>query len=452
MPQWPSAKLLKRFSSQVVPAKPNTTEATTKTDANTAPGRLSAFLVDAKKRYLEDVASGNGNSWVVAMGNEAGDLDSIASSIAFAYFSSDAYEGRIVPLILTPREELRLRAENLYAFSIASLDPSREDLLCVDDIPNRVPFPSSRFALVDHNRLGAEFYDAGEDPDPLVVAVIDHHDDENVHKTAKPRTIITPVGSCTSLVALNFTSSWNDDTPKEIATLLLSGISIDTKGLKKGGKAMVQDYDAATFLFPVSTLWDPAADTPGMAVTQDTPQIKDLTETLSERKDDISHLNTKDLLRRDYKQYLYGETVVGLSTVPKDLKLWLPVDADFWPSVEEWMSERGLQVLGILNSFHSAPKNGKKGKHKRQQLYLLSKDTSAAVEQALWAGLEKSKDLDLERMKVGDVTKKDKSTSRRARAYKQHNTEASRKVTAPLLKTIFESVTAVPASTSATDA
>ena len=55
-----------------------------------------------------------------------------------------------------------------------------------------MPTPQqARFAVVDHNRLLSSFTDE-------VVAIIDHHEDENLHITADPR-VIKPVDFCASL-------------------------------------------------------------------------------------------------------------------------------------------------------------------------------------------------------------------------------------------------------------
>ena len=98
-----------------------------------------------------------------------------------------------VALTQTPRAELHLRAENLHALALAQLDPDT-DILCIDDVlisSAEAPFPSSSFALVDHNRLHTRFSRAN--PSARVVAVVDHHADEGLYRdSADPRLITVP--------------------------------------------------------------------------------------------------------------------------------------------------------------------------------------------------------------------------------------------------------------------
>jgi len=406
--------------------------------------KLSDFLRSEKTRYLEDIKSGNGSRWTVVMGNEAGDLDSAASSIGYAYLQTQTtsegmhLDSTIVPLIQTAREDIRLRPENVYAFKEASMDSKFEDLLCLNDVPAPpTPFPSARFVLVDHNRLIGRY--KSPDDSETVGAVFDHHEDENQHPLASPRMIQVPTGSCASLVVNHFRNS-NAWIP-EVATLLLSAMVVDTGGLKAGGKATPTDYEAAQFLHSIIF--------PGSALGQE-----DLEETfnppMSEllgRKSDVSHLSNRDLLRRDYKQYQYTSSnpsssklstvSVGLSTVPVDLKEWVPKDPS---SISKWMEERDLMIHGSLTSFRGFSKKGKM-KHKRQQLWLIREDVPEDLVGLFWKSLEASGDLELEKMKHFEEKLGLNSLGlgeSRVGAYKQGNVQATRKVTAPLVKQTIE--------------
>jgi exopolyphosphatase len=339
-------------------------------------------------------------------------------------------------------------------------------------------FPSNIFALVDHNRLLPQY--EADNPEAQVVAVVDHHEDEGFYTTsAKPR-IVAPAGSCASHVA----GLSPPRIPAELASLLLSAILIDTQGLKAGGKALQVDREAAALLLTKASLSSSLSSTdlsrplPGSATLADNSTdvefIQNRTKELLQRKSNVSHFTTRDLLRRDYKQYqlnlpwVNSKTAInaGLSTVPFDLKLWIPRDSKgFWSATKQWMVERELYVLGILTSFrHKNFETGVQGKHKRQMLWVvregaeiykgyestedgLSVSTGEPSEvdvdqlaSRLWDGLENSEVLQLKKcdFKKFGTREKDAGTSMRVRIYKQGNTEATRKTTAPVLRNILE--------------
>lgn len=363
------------------------------------------------------------------------DLDSAASSIGYAYLQakSNPQAVNIVPLIQVAREDIRLRPENEHAFKQATLNPTWEDLLCLDDVPTSL-FPSHKFVLVDHNRLSDRFRIPGEEPS--VVGILDHHEDEEFHLDANPRKIQIPTGSCASLVTIHFRDSkaWTS----ELATVLLSAIVVDTGGLKSGGKAVQTDYEAAQFLLPLSS--SQSSFKPDDAEGT----FKSLAMDLLTRKSDISHLSNRDLLRRDYKHYQYATSfstksiiTVGLSTVPVDLKDWVHKDPH---ALLDWMKERDLMIHGSLTTFRRLSKKGNV-KHKRQQLWIFRKDVPEELEKMFWHSLESSEALEVEIME--DLKEKlglEELREIRVKAYKQGNVNATRKVVAPLVKQIVEFV------------
>lgn len=154
------------------------------------------------------------------------------------------------------------------------------------------------------------------------------HEDEKLYQSASPRQIVPPTsaGSCASILSLHFKSQLSNSNinlsekfPSELATLLLSAILIDTHALDpKVGKAKPDDEGAVGFLYPLSSLKKqsvPDSNLPkndgengqdvGINEMKDyVPTFSDLNafhEALSEAKNDVSGLNTVDLIRRDYK-------------------------------------------------------------------------------------------------------------------------------------------------------
>lgn len=225
--------------------------------------------------------------------------------------------------------------------------------------------------------------------------------------------------------------------------------------------------------------------------------IQELTNVLMAKKTSVAHLSTRDLLRRDYKEYTWkpswstavsassssktsssdthtpsstssstppanassasntsATTIqIGLATVPRGLKDWLPNDSEFWCASQNYLDERNLSALGILTTFRS---KGGKGKHKREMLWLV-KEGETELRDRLYKGLEESKEL---KVKVKEIKKyagtgagaggsgsggagaggkegAEKVTGR-VRIYKQGNADATRKVTAPIVRTIVE--------------
>jgi exopolyphosphatase len=318
---------------------------------------------------------------------------------------------------------MSLRPENILALN-SGLIPTQQPLsgaatpifLHLEDLPvdpAQLAEKGISFALVDHNSLLPPFQSSdpsihAEDP---VVAIIDHHADDGNHIHASPRLIQIPTGSTTSLVTTYFQDAWQraihsgDEAtvpPSELATLLLSGILIDTGALKAGLDVKTTDTDrkAAEFLYRISELGSGSSTSngysaPGAVMTLESlragrvaPELTEFANKLFEAKNDVSELSTHELLLRDYKEYTMHTSSesdalnVGLSTVPMGLSIWLsrnlpakgitPGWQPFVSAMDEWMDERNLDIAGILTSFNNPPKEiGEKGKHKRELVFIV---------------------------------------------------------------------------------
>ena len=362
------------------------------------------------------------------------------------------------------RADLNLRAENLYALSLAGLNETQDELLTLTELVDFKPFPSQTFVLVDHNRLGSSF--TLDNPKAEVIAIVDHHEDEGLYPHTNPR-IISPAGSCSS----HITTLCPPELPAELATLLLTAILIDTDGLKPGGKAIDVDRSSALTLATKSTISNvipplsalSPIDRPNPNALYDCQSIKELTSTLSTKKSDVSHLGALDLLRRDYKEATYTLTWVpgkptikaGLSTVPLRLKAW-GSDGRLETDAVTWMQRRGITILGVLTSFRDTKGNKftktGKGKHKREMAWIVLEETELShissssdgltvtvLADRLWAGLEANAELKVQKYKKFDLQKAGiLPPTSKARVYQQDNASASRKIIAPLLKNILE--------------
>ncbi|KAL8283690.1 hypothetical protein RQP46_005485 [Phenoliferia psychrophenolica] len=393
-----------------------------------SPASLSAFLARAKTEFLGELKAGTSLArWVVCVGNEAGDLDSIASAVGYAFFASQLDSQRaFVPLVHTARGDLYLRPENVDVLKSSQI--TNDDLVCLNDIdPLRPAALGASFALVDHNKLLPEFGPAN------VVAIIDHHADEGFHLDANPRKI-TLAGSCSSLVTQHFAPllpSPSSLIPATLADLLISAVLIDTS-LKPvpDGKATTDDVAAAAFLVPLSTF-----------VTLSGTWVKTKAGELAAVKGSVGHLSGRDLLRRDYKEYQVGPWRYGIATIPLPLSTWLAksdVAGTGWAlvqaDVEAYAKEHDLQMVIALTSYNtvdSSKKSGK-GKHERELLVYITDPKLAP----LFDEIPKDSVLELGTWRGGDV-----NLDRKAwRVWQQENAKATRKQVAPVVKTILESL------------
>ncbi|WFD00362.1 exopolyphosphatase [Malassezia yamatoensis] len=276
--------------------------------------------------------------WVV--GNEAGDLDSLACAIGYAYFSHvlSPQEPRWIPVLQTSRQDLALRPENLLVLHRCHIQP--EDLFCVDDIPKLNA--QSIVTLVDHNKATNLFADA------KVERIIDHHMDEGVHNEAIERIIMRPdqAGSCSSILTTHFASRLSKDSvvPAALADLLLSALLIDTENFSETvGRAKEVDYAARAFLAARSNYVSSEAQ-------------RKYYQEISQAQRDISNLSIAHKLKRDYKQFdLPGQnnTVwhIGASSTVEPIKVLAEHGDLLLKELAAFANERQLDVLVVLAAF-----------------------------------------------------------------------------------------------------
>ena len=269
-----------------------------------------------------------------AIGNEAGDLDSLACAIAYAFLQSTVTDEAWSPVLQTQRRDVSLRPENSAALAASGL--STNDIACIDEMR---PAHDTRVALVDHNVA------TGAVP-PHVTAVIDHHVDSGAYPDASPRIVRRPeeAGSCASVLTCYYWPRLKDTMPQALADLLLGAIAVDTIGWDKAaGKAQAIDYEARDLLLPQSSL---------------------SSETLMQRcaaliaaRDDVSGLPTPEQLRRDYKEFVCPSAAgepwrIGAASVTIPLAQWVAREKDtFAATLDAFARERGLDGLVALSGY-----------------------------------------------------------------------------------------------------
>ncbi|OQO14031.1 hypothetical protein B0A48_00906 [Cryoendolithus antarcticus] len=403
---------------------------------------VRTFLVHAKKRLNQLHSISGTTSFVV--GNESADLDSISSSIVYAYIQSSTVEARksnsfTIPVTNIAAADLSLRPELTALLRHTYIQP--EELITLDDISRVSPSPeTTSWTLVDHNALTGVLAQSFA---PQVNAVIDHHDDENVvAKTAQPR-IITRSGSCSSLVVNHlrptwdtisssssnigaalgqtsyhitddfaFTSTWD----AQVAYLALGAILIDTQNLTSEDKVTEHDRQAVKYLEARIN----ASPRLGKGYDRDR-----LFRELTEAKTNLDDLTVRDCLRKDYKEWTEGDLKLGISSVVKSVAWLEKRDGGLAIAMMEWAKERDLAVLAVMTAF-----TDEEGEFARD-LVVMAREEGNAADAANRFMERSSGELQLRESKVGVKSEVDVSYWRQ---WTQGNVTASRKQVGPLLR------------------
>lgn len=291
--------------------------------------------IDTLKQYLAATRTriAGGGTVCCVVGNEAADLDSMASAVMYGYCrdrSTDADGIAYVPVINIPRADYKLRTEAVFLFAEAGIDP--DWLIFIDEIDMAAMHACGRLkiALVDHNKPAA----AQEAFSAEVIEVIDHHKDEGLFTAAAPR-VIEPVGSAATLVAQAILDRDPSLLEEGSAKLLLGTILLDTVNLDPEAKrATEKDQKIVDQLLSLSGA-----------------NRQELFDTLQFEKFNVSALSSADLLRKDYKQWKMGETKVGISSVLLSVSDWLKKDSGLSASLAGYAKSRDLDLLIAMNAY-----------------------------------------------------------------------------------------------------
>ncbi|KAM0790166.1 hypothetical protein ACM66B_005485 [Microbotryomycetes sp. NB124-2] len=337
-------------------------------------GELSHFSqwsIQHKSQFLEALSNNKAQDWVICMGNEAGDTDSMVAALALAYTFSHDKENphqKAVALLQTELDALYLRPENGLVLHYARFRNRHGDILSVDELPIKPIEMAHRIkgiAMVDHNVPLSVWSNA------TVVAIIDHHVDRAKYPEAKPR-LIEMTGSSTSLVAKYMLEVIDTDArvpgrvdamhgpiPQELVEMMLRTIALDTSGLKRA-QTTDTDRETAKKLFALSS-W----------AKEDIKQrMSQLDEELSASKKELSGLDVRALLRRDWKgdgvetkSKRYPTLSLGFASAPVSLEEQISRTpegtAPEWFAIERaWTSEIGADVSVCLTN--SRDKHGNK--------------------------------------------------------------------------------------------
>uniref|UniRef100_A0A3Q2CWP5 Prune exopolyphosphatase n=1 Tax=Cyprinodon variegatus TaxID=28743 RepID=A0A3Q2CWP5_CYPVA len=183
---------------------------------------MEEFLRACRRTLQEDVGPAGPGVHVV-LGNEACDVDSMVSALAFAYFLFRTAGGDppVLPLLNIRQSELVLRSDNLFLLRRTGLSPDL--LLFRDQLDLRALHTAGRLrlTLVDHNVLPS----SDADLEGAVVEVLDHHQLERKASPSCPVTV-EMVGSCATLVTERIIQKAPQILDQQLAQLLYGTASM----------------------------------------------------------------------------------------------------------------------------------------------------------------------------------------------------------------------------------
>jgi exopolyphosphatase len=331
----------------------------------------------------------------IILGNEASDLDSIASSLSYAYFQNKTKNHLFIPVINIPSNEFKLRTETTWFFKKLEMDSSL--LLFWPEIEKQ-NLENVDFILTDHNVLSNHQQAFASN----VVEIIDHHVDEN--KYSPKNKIIESVGSVCTLIG-EIILEKELEIPLPILELLLGTILLDTMNLNPEFKKVKEkDMKVANQLSSLCgyTLKDQM----------------ELYEKLQFERFNVDSLSSLDLLKSDYKEKKRNQVNIGISSVKCSLDNWIKKDSMLENVLNEFTKENGVDLLFCMNAYFLKDEFFR-------DLLIYSKDKDLLKKMKHFLLVERD---DLKLVKLEHET---------LSIYSQKNIAASRKVLDPLLTEYF---------------
>lgn len=343
------------------------------------------------------------------------DLDSIISSLLFAYLSRfENKEEVYIPLIKVPKADLELRPELKYVLNTIGLDYKK--LVTIDEIDTT---HATDIVLIDHNHLTAPLNT--EEWNNHVIGVLDHHVDEKLYLDA-PMRVIDMVGSCVTLVLKQFgvstSSPWLDE---DIARLAMAPLLVDTVNLKwdlgRTTQADVEVYEVLSSM---------------VFTAQAQGSTESYFKAIERVKSEVDAMSNYDILRRDYKEFSdVNGYRIGTSAVTWNFNDWVKRENDSTESIvkaaKDYANERALDMEVIFTAFDHDREGA--GDYRRElAVFVINKDLLGVKK-----SLEENKELGLQSHHFKDSSTDNESYE----FYKQGNVKMSRKQVWPLLKQLI---------------
>ena len=359
---------------------------------------------------------------ILVMGNEAGDLDSIVSSICYSYYlylvgnnlnltlttsKEDNKANVIIPLISFHRNDMILRRDvQLVLDKYCNISTKENNLHYISDemVQNILSSSSSssnniQIVLMDHNQIQTSIKHMSNN----VISIIDHHDDSicNDHTHVKSDNIDilgfplrdvaykdskALVGSTCTLVVERFQKYYKEINNKKstlllldpvIGFMLLCTILVDTMNMDtQADKGTYRDNNAIHYLLN-NVDWSMFMDIlPSDCINKNDSSIiiqrEALYNNIRNAKIDRAYwlqLSTNDCLRLDYKQFTSSSSSsFGLSSI------LLPISnfqqkINYLNDMITFMNNKKISYLGVL-SFTLFDNENNNNKPKRELLII----------------------------------------------------------------------------------
>ncbi len=291
---------------------------------------------------------------VFITGNQAGDLDSIVSSVALAYAWNDLNitkskkkNGIAFPVVSFPRAQFKLRGDARKLFHYAGFNEdflgAPNDIIFIDEL-NDYDLSGSALALTDHNMLDdaiCKHFKDRETQQVNVVAVVDHHQDSGLFASADLRIIDATCGSCCSLIGKLMLERCPQKLVEagDLVTLLIGTILLDTRNFSPKHKRFCQlDIDVYRSLMK-------------LLPTDLTTEIDHgkWYQELKRARNDVSHLSVVDHLSLDFKSLDFANfQKIGFSSIMCSLSAFLKSAngaEELVSHMHDFMKSRNLAAL-----------------------------------------------------------------------------------------------------------
>ncbi len=237
------------------------------------------------------------------LGNESGDLDSVASALCYSLLKG---EEKMIPFLNFPKKDLFAKKELMHLLTQGGISP---DALYFKEDLERF---SGSLTLVDHRRLAVD----QQNFRPRVRSVVDHHPGQSDPFSQPYEEEIVICGSTASII-----SSKREKWPHDAASFLLGAILLDTSNLEDRNKTTEFDRKAV------------------LSLSQSTGiDRRSFYEELLQLKEDVAD---EDLLKRDAKSYKDGQLIYAISSVPRTPAF----DREAW---EKFRNDRAAHALFVF--------------------------------------------------------------------------------------------------------
>ncbi|XP_047217132.1 exopolyphosphatase PRUNE1 isoform X3 [Girardinichthys multiradiatus] len=361
---------------------------------------MEEFLQSCRQT-LQEKTDQDSPGFHVVLGNEACDVDSMVSALAFAYllFKTAGGDSLVLPLLNIRQSELVLRSDNVFLLRQTGLSPDL--LLFRDQLDLRVLHRAGRLrlTLVDHNVLPS----SDTDLEGAVVEVLDHHQLERKLSPTCPVTV-EMVGSCATLVTERIIQKAPQILDQQLAQLLYAAtVVLDCVNMAPAaGKVTPKDSQYIAVLetrFPTM------------------PPRGTLFQALQNAKFDVSGLNMEQMLLKDMKA-VSGSLNVAVPVLYITLKEFLQ-RADLEAELSVFCQKSGFDLLLMMTiSFTES-------KEPIRELVVFSHSASCREQVSKYLEQAHNPALNLSPISCPHP---------HISAYQQGNTLASRKKLLPLVK------------------